>query len=159
MIDRSTRLRVLAGALAGAALLGSAPVAQAATELRGGGFVSDFSGCDQNGWAGTERVLVRFRPAGQDGNSPDFSSITLLFNSGAINFLIPDQDPSNWIETTSTQIFSGFSLDPVPTQLRLLSISAQIDATTEMLFASFEVNNFSSLEGCSAFIRVALGRR
>src|SRR5690606_28060755 len=65
------RGHLTAGALSLMAGVASAGAAGAATEWRGGGFLTDFTNCEASGWTGTQIIRARVRPSGLPGNHPD----------------------------------------------------------------------------------------
>lgn len=136
--------------------------AMAATDLRGGGFLTDFSDCGPGGWTGTERIFVRYRPAGFPENHPTLSRITFFFGGGVINYSFdfqPEAYPEigEWFAVDASMIFaSPFTADNV--QMRVVEASPidQLVAGATTVFVAFELTNFDGTPGCNARGRIAL---
>ncbi|MCB1388271.1 MAG: hypothetical protein KDK12_03840 [Rhodobacteraceae bacterium] len=129
--------------------------ALAATEYRGGGFLTDFANCGTSGWAGSERILFIYAPAGLEGNSDTENRMTILAYSGAINYTFsyqPGQYPAlgAWFNVRTTNVFSGgYQFDGVI--MRLLDSDpreAAIGGATTF-FLNFEIDNFEGFQNCT----------
>ncbi|MCA0206131.1 hypothetical protein [Pararhodobacter sp.] len=147
---------------AGALLLGLASPALAATDLRGGGFLTDFVGCESAGWAGNVPITSRWRPAGLPENHATISRVSLFVNSGALNYAFefqPGEYPEigEWFSVFATTVFAGAG-NPPDVQVRILETSPieQIAGGATTLFVAFELQNFDGTPGCNARGRVAL---
>ncbi|WP_417626336.1 hypothetical protein [Pararhodobacter aggregans] len=145
-----------------AVALSSASPILAATEFRGGGFLTDFANCATTGWTGTERVLVRFRPAGAEGNSTTITRVSMITYSGAMNFSFayaPGTYPEvgEWFPVTTTRIFgSAGQVDGVEMRILESSPIEAIAGGATALFANFELRNFDGDPGCWVRGRIAL---
>lgn len=154
---------VMRGHLAGAVVFlfaGIVPAtsALAATDFRGGGYLTDFTNCEGSGWSGSIIVRTRVQPAGLIGNNPDLHRLTLTFGTNALNYLIPNTDLSQWVTTNSTQIFAGAG-SGIQVQFRLtyLSVPGFTDETTFAQIA-FELGDFTGVSGCTVRGRLFIGR-
>ena len=138
---------ICAGALLGVLSL-TPQSASAATEFRGGGYMIDFAGCEVLGWAGGEQLVARIRPGGLPDNDPTWTYMTVLFNSGAINFKF-QPDPGNWFAVTTTSMFRlAFEYESL---MRITDVyPAVIENTTDFIFIEAEIDGFESQDGCSA---------
>ncbi|PVE46917.1 hypothetical protein DDE23_14665 [Pararhodobacter aggregans] len=130
--------------------------------MRGGGFLTDFVGCESAGWAGTATITSRWRLAGLPENHATLSRITILLNSGVINYSFDFQpgdypELGEWFPVNTALIF-GSAGTASDVQLRVLETSP-IDQVTDgatTVFVAFELQNFDGTPGCNARGRVAL---
>ncbi|MCC5970059.1 MAG: hypothetical protein JJU15_08920 [Pararhodobacter sp.] len=136
--------------------------AEASTEWRGGGFVSDFQNCENNGWPTgfSEPVRARYRPSDLPGNS-DFTRLTLLFHNGADNYRTRGGRFANQFrEVDGVAIWSGgWVYDPHP-MLRLQQHQPQnINERTNRIRLVGQIRHFNGLRGCRVRFDLTLTRR
>ncbi|MCB1395463.1 MAG: hypothetical protein KDJ98_05685 [Rhodobacteraceae bacterium] len=134
--------------------------ALASTEFRGGGYLSRFENCEAAGWTtGIETILVRFRPAGLEGNNPDNDSITFVYASGAANFFGPvSAADDGFANVTSTMIWSS-AWQQNMTRIRVdYSSERNINEATTNGYLTITMENLE-VEGCTAQANFAYARR
>lgn len=149
-----------------AAFIAAAPgIAAANTQFIGGGYVSDFDGCESYGWTSdqVERVIVRVRPSGLPGNNASISRIGILFGTGMHLFEINDViDPDDDVLVNYFQMWSGLneSSDVPGSDLGIDYFApADVDENTTAFRGTAVIGSFDGLEGCSARVGFYVARR
>jgi len=137
----------------------TATQALARTEFRGGGYLSQFENCEAAGYTGFETVLVRFRPAGLEGNNPDNDSITFVYAAGAANFFGPvSAADDGFANVVATTIWGGAWQDNM-TRMRVdYSSERNINESTTNGYLIITMENFE-VAGCTAQLNIAYARR
>lgn len=140
--------------VAAAYALAAAPAAAQDAEYRGGGYLTDFSGCDEHGWQNNTQFTARFVPTWSFGR--DDAGISLYFGTWAKNYRFPRDFPLNtWMDVTQFTGVGGdgFSYEPDPApRLRLArpSVPTTIGGDEAELHYLMEFEDFGALEGCTA---------
>ncbi len=151
-----TRLRALCARIApltAAAVLTLATPAQA--EFMGGGFLTDYQGCQRYGWpVNTEMVRARYSAQEIDGGP---SQLVLSFAVGGINTYLVRAGlaPSNtWHRAPGTVIW-GTADNTTTARLRVLEresvpfIGATFDEHVENVRLRVRIRNFNGMQGCT----------
>ncbi|MCC6000357.1 MAG: hypothetical protein JJU19_05755 [Pararhodobacter sp.] len=146
------KILVAVCAVAACAVAG-APAAAQDAEYRGGGYVSDSSGCEAHGWAGISQFSARFLPVGRYGN--EAASLSMYFGTWAKNYRFPRDFPfDTWMDVTEfggvgDNVFA-FSPDPPPRiRLSLPPVTTTIGGSEAELHYLLEFQNFGDLAGCT----------
>ncbi|MCA2010843.1 hypothetical protein LCM17_05060 [Cereibacter sphaeroides] len=128
-----------------------------AEEYRGGGYFTDWEGCEAIGWAGVEPVQVRVRPAGLGNNDPDQTSVSFFFGTGAVNFYGPmNNDEIVYVDQVSVW---GFAWTEGQMGIRgMRGAPADLESLPDVAFYEFEITDFGG-PGCNARAAVAMARR
>ncbi|MCB1388270.1 MAG: hypothetical protein KDK12_03835 [Rhodobacteraceae bacterium] len=154
------KTRNLIGALVAAATLTLAPMAQA-VDFRGGGAITDFTGCSAQGWSGAAFVRARFRLA--DGASNGLNNLSLFMPDGTINLAIDDPlaDTRTWRRSYGNATFYEWgNWDPRP-RVRFRQVTpiggATVAEATDLLLR-IRVRGFNWMPACEVMIVLALHR-
>jgi hypothetical protein len=157
-IFRKTRV-VIAG-IATALLLALAPAAQA-QDFRGGGAITDFVGCESQGWDGSVGVRARFRLAATA--SDGLNNLSLYMADTAFHLVIPDplSDTGTWRRFWGTAAYAewdNWSPRPRVRFRQVTPIGGATPATATDLLLRMRVRGFNWMPGCEAMIVLALHR-
>lgn len=159
-MSNNSRIRALIRALVTVGALLTAPLAQA-QDFRGGGVITDFAGCEAQGFRGAEFVRARLRLGSPEGNAN--TTLSLFFPDGAIDLTLPGEIARGtaWSRAWGTAIWFGpGNWDPRPRlrfrQVTPVGSSTVAEATDLML--RLQVRGFNWLAGCNVSIAVALTR-
>ena len=162
MFERSivsaSRLLVVATGLTVSAV--AAVPAIAATEFQGGGFVTNFTGCDAQGWSGVVRVVSRMQPAGLPENDPTITHLSIVYGTGIhiIDFAGPPSLDWAPVEMWSTWTSVTDYLDGEVAARMLPGSTLSIDNSTQQIVLNAEINGFGGNPGCSALVVVVLNK-
>lgn len=128
-----------------------------AEEYRGGGYLTDWNGCEVAGWSGLETFQVRVRPAGLGNNDPDQTSLSFIFGGGAMNFFGPmNNDQIVYVNAASVWAYSWTGGQIGIRGMR--GAPADLESLPDVAFYEFEFRDFGA-PGCSARAAVAIARR
>lgn len=148
------RLSARLAPLVAVALMGVSAPAHA--EFMGGGYLTDYAGCDQYGWpVNVEMVRARYSAREIDGGP---SQIVLNFAVGGVNTYVyyGDLSPSRAWRQASGQVIWGTTgaIRPAP-RLRVLEresipfAGASFDAHVENIRLRLRIRHFNGMRGCT----------
>lgn len=153
----TARLACLA---ATAALLGAmgATAASAQVQFRGGGFVSNFSGCEQYGWRDQSLMIrARYRPA--ELSQDNTTSLSLYLHNGAENYSRSGPLDFTFQSLQGNFIWTGSGRTTPRPRIRVLTQDPEvITAETRDIQMRFRIRNFGVLPGCQADVGLVLTR-
>lgn len=141
----------------------SGPEAQI-TEYLGGGYMTLSDECADHGWSGTQQVLVRMQPQGMLGNDENETQMAFFFPTGVISFRFDHtQETMNDGApiTQATYVWNGpySPAEPTMTIAYRSRYGDYIPNGGAQLHSVFlTIGNFNEHRGCSATMRVSLGR-
>ena len=144
-------LRVL-GAAAACALAGVPALAQEA-EYRGGGYVSDPSGCEAHGWGQVTQFTARFLPVGRHGNED--ASLSMYFGTWSANYRFESDFPlDTWLDVTEygglgENVFAYLPDPPPRIRMSRPTANTTIGGDEAELHYLLDFQNYGSLEGCT----------
>ncbi|GAB4265586.1 MAG: hypothetical protein Kow0013_13840 [Pararhodobacter sp.] len=145
-------------------LVATAAAGQRITEYLGGGYLTLNETCAEFGWSGTHQIMVRAQPQGMPGNPENESQMAIFFATGVISFRYDQTE-----ETLSggapaheaTYVWNGPWSPATPT----MTISTRSRYGDQLTSGAADVRslyltlgNFNEHEGCTATMRVSLGR-
>jgi len=140
--------------------LTGASSAEAMTQFRGGGFLSEFTPeCAADGWGGIHMVTARYRPSGLAMNG-DRTRLSVFTEWGAFNFNTEGRFSNTMRPVDAIAIFSSpWVLENPRTRLRLLpGSSTGLSDTTALVTLIGEMENFGEVENCSVRFRFYMSR-
>ncbi|WP_417626335.1 hypothetical protein [Pararhodobacter aggregans] len=157
-ISRKTR-SFIAGVLTAATLLLS-PAAQA-QDFRGGGLITNFTGCSAQGWSGSEFVRARLRLAAS--TSSGRNSLSLFLPDGAINLDLPEPmttggAPRRFWGAATWEEFGAWDPRPRMNYRQVRAIGGPTPATAQDLLLQIRVRAFNWMPGCEVTMMLALTR-
>jgi len=144
---------VLLSRLAAAALLAVSVAGTAAAQQRGGGYISDFVGCQEHGWQGVEAVFIRI----QERNAQESNFNIFIPPTFAASFVVPSDFPwGQWFEANAYAGVGGgswFYQPNPPIRIRVTPGSGATIYGSDVgnpFHGTVEVQNWSGLAGCNA---------
>ncbi|GAB4275286.1 MAG: hypothetical protein Kow0013_29370 [Pararhodobacter sp.] len=125
----------------------AASPAMASSEWRGGGFLTDFVGCEGTGWSGVTSVIVRLRPSGLPGNSDTLTS--LAFNVGTGHQVLVFDD-NGQVVNYFIAYSGGFDVASIAS-VDILRVSPEnVQVGDPVVEGVVRINGFDGVAGCSA---------
>jgi hypothetical protein len=149
-----------ANAVAGAEIDGLQ--ARTFTEYLGGGYLTLGQGCEQYGWSGIHQILARAQPQGHPGNPDSETQLALFFATGTIAMRYDLEYSRRFVPVDSaTYVWNGPWTPDEPTME--VAYDAYygdwlMDEDDDLISVNIYLNNFNEHSGCSAEMRLALGR-
>ncbi|KPQ07392.1 MAG: hypothetical protein HLUCCA12_06140 [Rhodobacteraceae bacterium HLUCCA12] len=147
-----------------AALVGGGAVtmaqAQNQVQFRGGGYVSNFSGCEDYGWNADTNMMIRARYSpGELAANDNRTSLSVYLPMGAENYSRRGSFGRNFRGVQGSFVWSGGGrIIPRP-RVRVIAQNPQnISDTTGEIQMRLRVRNFGVLEGCMAEIGLVMTR-
>jgi len=148
------------GATAALVLGLAATAATAQTRYRGGGFISDYSGCESY-WGSTTRIaaLARARPAGLSGNSTTDHRLSLFVGTTAYHLRFPADAVGQWVDTVEDGLigsgaYYAANFDP-RIQVRQARQPRNTTRSGEVLM-TLDIRNFEHVQGCNVRVSVVM---
>lgn len=141
---------------------GDGAQAQTFTEFLGGGYLTLGSGCARYGWSGIHQVLARAQPQGHPGNPDDESQLALYFATGTIAMRYDLEYSRRFVPVDSaTYVWNGPWTPDAPTmQIAYDAYYGDwlMEDSDDLISVNILLSNFNEHRGCSAEMRLALGR-
>lgn len=136
----------------------AATVAQAQTHFRGGGWASNFVGCEAIGWTSQSlMILARYRPAELQGNAG--SGLSLFPYGGAEHYFTGGPLQFNFQPMGGVFVWTGAGqIQPDPV-VRVLSRNPRvITEETGEIQMRLRIRNFGVHQGCRADVGIVMTR-
>jgi len=145
-----------------AAVMGAvgASAASAQVHFRGGGFVTNFAGCEDYGWYNNQSSMIRarYRPAQLPGNNNE-TSLSLFMHSGTENYSRQGPLDFTFQSLQGNFIWTGAGRTSPRPRIRVLSQSPEvISENTREVQMRMRIRNFGTLAGCQADVGIVLTR-
>jgi len=143
-----------------AVLLGAmgATAASAQIQFRGGGFVSNFVGCEQYGWS-NQSVTIRARYSPAELSPANTTDMSLYLYTGTENYTRQGPLDLTFQSLQGNYIWTGAGRTIPRPRIRVLSQSPEvITESTRDIQMRFRIRNFAVLTGCQADVGLVLTR-
>ncbi|MCA2012650.1 hypothetical protein LCM17_14230 [Cereibacter sphaeroides] len=143
-------------------------VAAAQSHMRGGGFITDFEGCEYYGWTPGDIVPLtsRIRPAGVGGND---STLRISIFAGTyayhlrFNSAVGGLPSERWIDADAVAyVGSSASFNYLPSnssvtpRVYIYDLPNYLERDNSRVAINGRIENFDYLAGCSAFVSLVL---
>lgn len=143
-------------------LAGAGSMAQATTDFRGGGYVTNFSpAC---GWGPARDIWVvygRLRPAGLPGNGP-VTRLTMVFEGGAMNFSRRGRLQRSWQRMDNAYVWGGAGIYQVAPLMRVTTQDPpnnNLNRNTRKVLLEGQIQRFDGIPDCSVTFHLIMGKR
>lgn len=145
-----------------AAVMGAmgASAASAQIHFRGGGFVANFSGCEEYGWFNNQSHMIRarYRPAELEGNNNE-ASLSLFLHTGTENYRRQGPLDFTFQSFQSNFIWTGSGRTTPRPRIRVFSQSPEvITEETPEVQMRMRIRNFGTLAGCQVDVGIVMTR-
>jgi hypothetical protein len=133
--------------------------AGAATELRGGGYLTDFVGCEEYGWSGVVPVIVRLRPSGLPGNSDTVTRIAITLSQGQQILHIDDSGETDVLVHYYLAYTNAYDAAAGASVNFLRVFPQDVTETSPFVEGVMRIERFDDLDGCSARLGAYMVKR
>ncbi|MCA0206132.1 MAG: hypothetical protein LCH92_17445 [Proteobacteria bacterium] len=155
-----SRTRLMIAGLIAAASLSLAPAALA-QDFRGGGSISEFTNCEEQGWSGPQMIRARMRLAATASNG--MNALSLFLTDGTVTLTIPDPlaPGGTWRRIWGGAVWDepgGWDPRPRVRIRNVFVIGGATPAEAEDLLIRLRVRGFNWMPYCEATVVLALTR-
>lgn len=134
------------------------------TEYLGGGYLTFSETCADHGWSGVHQIMIRTQPQGMRGNPDDETQMAVFFSTGVMSFRFDIELETMGQAAPLNQavyVWNGPYSPEEPTmaisyRTRYGDYIPSGGAHLESVFMT--LSNFNEHRGCTATMRVSLGR-